>query len=185
MATGNRPSQLEAGTNAVYLTTNTGTVVDNQNPLEVQTTVNVESDSGCPTISKYFNFDFSDSSVSVTSSYTTMYSYTGSGKLHGFVLDYNSDRVRTKLTIDGSCVVFELTNDQIESIQSFNGNGCDDDDGSSGMMGGFIRKTAGNKLTVEFKCPIKYDTSVLIEAQRTSSSNKALNTRLVFIEKVT
>jgi len=153
----------------------------NQNNQQI---VELTGDVTCPSVSKKLRFDHTENNTTITSSYVTLYSYSGSGKLHGFVLDYNSDSVRTKLTIDGSDEIFELTMDEIEDLQSYTGGGCDDSQ-SSELLGGFIKKSSGNKLNVEFKCPIKYETSVLIEAQRTSGSNKRLDRRIVFIEKET
>jgi len=140
---------------------------------------------GCPTTSSKFRIVHSESSTPVTANYSTMYSYTGSGVLFGFILDYNSDFVRTKLTIDGTEVIFELTNDAIEDMQSFAGAGCDDNDGSADLLGGFIKKTAGNKLNINFHCPIKYDSEVKVEAQRSGSYDKSLERYLVFLTKET
>lgn len=142
-------------------------------------TTSVEVVGGAPVLPSTFKIEFDDSNISVTSSYATLYSYTGSGTFHGGTFDFNSDSVRVRLTIDGN-VVLVLTLDEVESIQSFSSGGCNDG-GVQNIQ--FVSKTSGNRLNLHFPVPIKYDTSVLVEAQRTSGYNKTQSRQLVYLTK--
>lgn len=138
---------------------------------------------GCDSISPKLRVDYSGTNQSITSSYTTVYSYSGSGKLFGFVLDFNSDSVRVKFTIDGTEQIFELTLNQIEDLQAYSSGGCDDSSNTDDGLLGFFKKASGNKLYFQPLHCIVYYSEVKIEAQRTGSSNKTLDDYLVILTK--
>jgi len=138
----------------------------------------------CPTMSNDFKVEYSDTNISMTSSYATIYSYSGSGKFHGFALDFNSDSVRVKLEIDGN-EVFALTLDEVEGMQAFSSSGCDDDSGAATGLVNMLKKASGNRLYFSPPCPIKYTSSVTVSGQRTGSSNKTMDKQMMFLEKTT
>lgn len=141
----------------------------------------VSTNNDCPTLPPTFKIEFDESNIDCPASYATLYTYSGSGVFHGAVLDFNSDSVRVKLTLDSN-VIFELTLDEIESIQSFSSWGCNDNGGSSNNVK-MVTKTSGNRLNIWFDCPIRYSSSVSIEGQRTGSSTKRLDRKLVYLTK--
>jgi hypothetical protein len=149
-----------------------------------QINVQVQSDDapGCPVISDKLKIEYSGSNITMSSGYNDIYSYTGSGKLYGFALDFNSDSVRVKLTVDGN-QVFALTLDEVEGMQAFSSSGCDDNSGTAEGICNMIKKASGNRLYFCPPCPIEYNTSVLIEGQRSGSSNKYLDKKMVFLTK--
>lgn len=133
---------------------------------------------GCATISSKLRIEHDSSDINVTDSYVTLYNYSGSGKFFGTVLDFNSNKVKVRLTVDGE-QIFDLKFQDIEDIARFgaNKNGDDRD------MCGFFRVGQADRLEFCPPCAIKYDSSVLIEAVRTTSSTKKLTDKIVFLTK--
>jgi hypothetical protein len=131
-------------------------------------------------ISKYLKGDFNETDISLTSNYQTIYTYSGQGKLFSFINDYNSDRVKVKLTIDDQ-VVFELTLQEVDSLQSYSGGGCDDN--GQTHLNYFLSRTSGNKLRFHPPNPVEFKSLVKIEAKKTSGSNKKLERRIVWLTK--
>lgn len=141
---------------------------------------------GCPTLSYKLVHDFSGANITVPSGYVTLFQYSGSGKLIGFVFDFNSQNVTVKLTVD-SMVIFELDMNDLEDIQ-VEGGGGDDDDGGAGSVttcGGPVFDTIANKLCYQPPCPIAYDTEVKVEAKRVGGSNRTMTDRIVHLTKAT
>lgn len=154
--------------------------LDLQN-LEVNVTTEPTDAPGIPVLTKKFRIEFDEANITVGSSYTTLYSHNGTGKFFGGILDFNSDSVRVKLIVDGE-TIFELTLDEIEAIQSFSSGGCNDSSSMSNMT--FLSKTSGNRLNLDFDLrPLYYETSIEIQAQRTSWSNKRQDRQLIYISK--
>jgi len=148
--------------------------------VEAQVTVANDAAPGCPVISPKLRIEFDETNITVPSAYTTMYNYNGAGKLYGFTLDFNSDSVRVRLVIDGTETIFALTLDEVESIQSFSSGGCND----GGVQNiNFVTKTSGNRFNFTPPCPVEYTSSVLIEAQRSGSSNKTQSRQIVYLTK--
>lgn len=151
-------------------------------PYTTPVDLDVTAAPGCPVLSPTLKLLYSGTDITAGSGYTTAYSYSGTGKFFGFVFDYNSDQVRTKLTIDGN-VIFELSMDEIEALQSFDGDGCDDSQDTGNGVCGFIKKSAGNRLNFCPPCAIKYTSEVKIEIKRTGSSSKKLKDQIVILTK--
>lgn len=146
---------------------------------------NPSSTPGSCVISNKLRFDHNDSDRTADANYSSAYSYIGSGKLFGFTLDYNSDYVWVKLTIDGTETIFELTLQQIEDLQAYSSGGCDDSSNTTEGLCGFLKKASGNRLYFKPPCAITYDSEVKIEHKRSTSSSKTLTASLVILTKET
>ena len=157
-----------------------GTLIGNVgDALKVTSSPDPSDTPGCTTFSKKLRTDFSDSNITMGVSYSTIYSYSGSGKLSGFTLDFNSDDVRVKLTIDSTEVVFELVLSDIEDIQLSTG-----DEGTDyGICNGVLVVGSGSKIQFCPPCPIKYGSQVLIEGQRSDSDDHTMNRSIVVLTK--
>ena len=122
--------------------------------------------------------------ITLTSYYQTAYLYSGSGVLWGFILDFNTDYAEVKLTIDGTDTIFELDLDTIESLQSYAGNSCNDNQGKESALCGIISKTQGNRLNFCPPCPLSYTSEIKIEVKKLgSSSNRKLDKYFIAISK--
>lgn len=89
--------------------------------------------------------------------YTTIYTYSGSGFLIGFNLEFNNTDVVVRLRVDGE-IIFDGT-----SINALNGfivsaNSTDRRQSGSGIV------TSSATLDWSLKLPIKYSSSVVIDA---------------------
>lgn len=166
---------------------NANTIVDGIDPTQSPAKVNPDrslcvsdvdgsnpgATPGCPTIGKKLRTFNTETDATASSSYSTLWTRSGSGKLFGFAIDYNSDYVWVKLTIDGEAEpAFEVTLQQVEDMQAYSGGGCDDSSSTTMGICGFFKKASGNKFYFCPPCPIAYETSVLIEHKRSSGSNK-------------
>ncbi len=134
---------------------------------------------GCPNVDATFKILYSDTDITIPSGYTNLYQYSGAGVFYGGSFDFNSDYVRVKLVVDGN-QVFALTLDEVEAIQSFSRGGCNDY-GRQNIN--FVSKTSGNKFNIYFPHPIKYNASILIQAQRTRGSNKKQTQQIIYLTK--
>lgn len=117
--------------------------------------------------------------TTIGTSYATIYSYTGSGILHAFALKFSSDNVRVRLTIDGTEVIFELSLPEIDVFMQSSASGISD--GVSTV----IAKFSSSRMETYFKEGFKYESSVLIEAQKTTGADKTHDNQIVFITKDT
>lgn len=129
-----------------------------------------------PSISSKLRSDGDFNELTITAdapSWQTAYSYSGSGLLFDFFLDFNSKDVKIKLTIDSE-VIFTYTVDEIDSIKV--------DDRKSPT---WLSEDSSNKITFNPRWPIKYTSSVLIEVQNIGNSNKKIERRVVTLTKET
>lgn len=145
-------------------------------------TASPSSNAAVPVISKKFRVDDSDEQISLdNNSFTTIYSYSGSGKFYGAAFNFDSNYIKWKLTIDGE-KIFDLSIKDIENMARFGG--------SSNKSGG--RKLCnffeiGTSDRVEFSppYPFNYDTEVKFEAYGINSSNRDMDESFVFLTKET
>jgi hypothetical protein len=113
-------------------------------------------------------------------SYNTIYDYSGTGKLYGFSMDFNSDNILIKLTIDGNSI-FDI---DLECIEDMTGNG-DDEGGSCFCNLGWINWNADRNI-IKFKppYPISYSSNIKIEAKANSNtSSRDMTAYLIDIVK--
>lgn len=136
---------------------------------------------GCPTISSKYRIEFSESDITIPTALVTLFSYTGSGKLFGFVFMNDHKEVQTKLTIDSTEVVFDLKSEDIGNVQLQSPDLTSLVPETGGIM------VADNDKTVALKliCPIVFTTSVKIEAKRTGSNDHTMLRSIVSLTKET
>lgn len=131
------------------------------NPVEVTATP------GCPVFSSKYRVVSDKTGATLnTSTYSTVYSYSGTGKFVGFVADFSASNVIIKFTID-SDVIFDLDADDIVNIMYPEGPGAS---GMRSTAGGPIYNAADKKIFFTPDCPIKYGTTVKIEAKASSGT---------------
>ena len=149
------------------------------NRLKVQSQIEVEPDdiSSCPVMSNKFRVELDETDITVPASFATMYSYSGSGKFFSFIHCYDDDDTEVRLTIDGD-VIFSINLEDLDDFEI---------DGDNDLCGWFklIQSSGDNRFCFCPPCAIRYETSVLIEARRTDSSNNELHRQLIFISKET
>lgn len=136
---------------------------------------------GLAVISKKYRIEFDESDTTVATAFATRFTYTGSGKFFGFVLINDHKEVETKLTIDGTEVVFSLKAEDIGAAQISSPDIPDLVQETGGIM------TADNDKTVALKlyAPIVFDTSVKIEVKRTKTSDHTVLRSMVALTKET
>lgn len=159
--------------------------VTSTNRLKVDALVNQQADGapGCAVISKKLRIERDGSDITLnTSTYTSIYSYSGSGKFFGAALDFNSNKIQIKLTIDASDVIFDLDFQTIEDMGRFGGG---DDKGSSRDLCKFFRIGASDRIEFCPPCALEYTSEVKIEAKATSGSSRKLTDKFVFLTKET
>lgn len=113
-----------------------------------------------------YRVDWSNTEVSlnpVSQSYTQLYNYSGTGKLHEFVFDFDSDSVLIKLEVDGN-TIFDIDGDMLDSIFS-SGEG-------SATQGAFCLSwnPSNNRIRFTPSLPIKFSSSVTVSSKANSSS---------------
>ena len=110
------------------------------------------------------------STVALTGSFVDQYTYTGTGKLVGFSMTFDSKDVECKLLVDGD-TIFSVTATDVENNASkFSTMGLD---------------WEPNKKTISFypNFPVCFDTDVKIQAKETSGSHDRLY-YLIAIEQI-
>lgn len=110
--------------------------------------------------------DHSDTKVDLprnSEGYTTIYSYSGSGKLSSLAIDFNSDNVYVKLTVDSN-TIFEIDCDFLDDITS-------NDYMAVNNLGWLGFETVENRLNFKPTYPINFSSEVKIEAKANSQSN--------------
>lgn len=130
-----------------------------------------------PTITNKLRVRYSTSSATAGSAYSTLYTRSGTGLFFGFQADFNSAKVRLRLTID-SGQIFEIT---VEDLKLYQFN----DTSTTRTQAGSFWTTIGNTIDFSSKFAIPYTSSVLIEMQRSDATNHTLNQYMVFLTEDT
>jgi len=128
---------------------------------------------GCPVFSKKLRTEFDDTDVTLDGTYKTLFTYSGSGKLVGFVLSFDGTTPQVRLKVDGD-TIYDIEMQDILDAQF-------DTNGLIGTGGGPV--VFGNQLVYRPVCPIAYATTVLIEA--TDSTGKKLLRNIITLTKET
>lgn len=133
---------------------------------------------GCPVISNKLRWEFDEDDVTIQDSYVEIYNESGSGKLFGFVLDFNMNDTTVKLTIDSE-VIFELNMIDLSNIQ------IPAMGGQQIGVWGLMWETAGSRLRFQPECAIAYDSQILVEAKRNGPVDRTLNRKLIALTRET
>lgn len=119
--------------------------------------------------------------ISVTSSvtYTTIYTYSGSGYFIGFNHEYNSTSIVIKLVIDGNTVFDGFDIGQYNSL-AVTSNATTRYQAGQGII------SSSSVFDFSFKYPIAYSSSVVISSRLTSGAvAKSFQQGIVYIQKDT
>jgi len=131
-----------------------------------------------PKYSNKYTIDTSFTKVDLprnTSALETIYSYTGSGLLEGFMMEFNSDRVNVRLEVDGY-LVFLL---DFEDVEDYTANS-----GWSNFNCSMRWHSDSNQLQFCPQYPIEYSSSVVIKAGANSwSRNRDMKAYSVTLTK--
>ena len=154
--------------------------IGGKNRLLVDSTFSNQSGSdtpGCPVFSKKYRAIEDSTDITIgTGSYTTLYSYSGSGKFIGFMHEYDDKKIIIRVTIDGTD---EIMNFNFEDFFDFLGKWKTYDSGGLQIFRG-----EADRVAFFPSCPIEFSTSVLIEAIATSGTHK-LKEQINFLTKET
>ena len=120
-------------------------------------------------VNKYLKIEASNTEIRLPAlweDYQTLYQYSGIGKLIGFTMDFDSDNILIKLTIDGE-EVFNLDLDVIESMVYSN-----DDEKYTRMLGYLGWSKSQNTISFYPQSPIIYTSEIKIEAKANYNNYK-------------
>lgn len=92
-----------------------------------------------------------------TGSFTNIYTYSGTGFLHGFNIEFNNASIIPRLQIDGETVFSAFSISQWNSLL-----GTGNDAARRQAGGGIV--TSGSTIDFSMKQPIKFNSSVTISA---------------------
>lgn len=127
-----------------------------------------------PCYSSKKTFDLDTTTSALTGTLADQYTYTGTGKFIGFIMEFNSKSAEVQLLVD-SDEVFKITGSDLDNIQ-----------GQQTAADNLGIAWEPNKKTLTYypNFPICFETDVKIKAKETSGSVDRLY-YLVSIEKVT
>ena len=116
--------------------------------------------------------------ISITSNvtYTTIYTYSGSGYLIGFGLEFGANRAVVKVVIDGNTVMDGNDISALNALNSLLNNSARYQSGS-GLV------TQPQTLDFSFRFPIKFTSSVTISARLSGGAALNFTQGIVYIEK--
>lgn len=122
--------------------------------------------------------DTTTKSLASTTTYTTIYTYTGSGLFIGWNGEFAANRVDFRIIIDGTETIINTTSIIAGGLASTVSNA------SRWQNGSGIQANSGT-IDVSFRYPIKFNTSILIEARLTSGAAMNFQQGVMYIEKDT
>lgn len=113
-------------------------------------------------------------------SYTTVYSYSGSGLLYGFNAEFNNSGIIIRLQIDGETIFEAVTIGILNSLLA-TANDAARRQAGTGIV------TSGNTLDWSLKQPIKYNSSIIISADAGGGGlfTRSFNQGIVYLSKET
>ena len=129
---------------------------------QVNVSVELDENPGCSVLSNKAVIDSNSSDISFGTSFTQIYSYSGTGKLANFLMRFNTDDCNVKLTVDGN-QVFDINLDAYEKLLDMDHN----------LNNSWLNMNHGDK-SISFRpnCPIQYTSSVLIEVKSDKKTKK-------------
>lgn len=119
----------------------------------------------------------------ITTTYTTVFSYLGSGYVAGFIVNVETFSTWTfRFTVDSE-VIFEMTAEEITTDKLYDL----DDVGDFGQAYIGISKGVHDRMIFHGPggSPIYYETSVLVEIKRTTGGTKKFQSGLMVLSKDT
>lgn len=116
---------------------------------------------GSPVLTSKLRYENDRTTVTLTASYQTIYSYSGSGKLIGVFGDFESNLTEVKVSVDSE-VLFEA---QLVDLMSNTGN-------KEFSIGNVFTDATGKKFVFAPAFPVVYSTQVLFEARMSTGKKK-------------
>lgn len=115
-----------------------------------------------------------------TGSYTTVYSYTGSGLLLGFSGEFNNTAILFRLLIDGNTFLTAVTLATLGGFQATS-NTTDRRQNGQGIV------VNGANIDISFRQPIRFSTSIIVAADANGGVllSRQLTQAIAYIDKVT
>jgi len=158
-----------------------GTLIGNTGDrLKVDSTITSVSSGTLATFSNKVVADITQTPIAISSAvtYTNIYTYSGTGKLIGFNLEFNGVNVVVKLVIDGSTIFdgFDLS--------ALNGFLVTADAQYRRQVGSGI-VTQSSSLDWSLKAPIGFSTNVTISARLSGGTAKNFQQGIFYISKDT
>lgn len=149
-----------------------GCTMNAEGAIRVDPNFSVPGGTLVPSITNKLRVRYSLTDANIGSAYSTIYTRTGTGLFFGFQMDFNSSKVRVKMTID-SGAIFEITVDDIKLFQFT-------DVGATRMQIGGFWTNVGNAIDFSSKYPIPYET-ITIEVQRTDAVDHTMLQYMIFL----
>lgn len=132
-----------------------------------------------PYISSKLKCDARFTPITITSGggYTTVYTYSGTGYLLGFNLEFNNTDCVVKVVVDGDTI---MDGNSIATLNSLlvTANSTDRRQSGSGII------TSSATIDFSFRFPIKYLTSLTISAA-TGATSRTFSQGMIYIVKDT
>lgn len=116
--------------------------------------------------------------ITDTVTYTTIYTYSGSGLLIGFNIEFNSVAVIPKLTIDGD-IILDNTDITTYNSMAITASSTDRRQAGEGIV------TSSATFDFSFRQPIVYSSSITISAKKVSGADKNFTLGMVYLTKET
>lgn len=149
--------------------------------LKVETAISSVTGAISASFSSKSRVDLVTSAVSLTTgSYTTCYSYSGSGYLIGLSAEFNNAAILFRLRVDGEDI---LTGNSLTTLGAFQATSNTTDRRQNGQ--GVVIN--GANIDFSFRSPIRYTSSVVIAADANGGVllTRQMSQALVYIVKET
>jgi hypothetical protein len=160
---------------------NDGTKIGNVGDrLKIDAVINNPSGSGLGslTISKKLRLDRNFTQQTVNNTYSTIYSYSGSGLFFGFHVDTDNANLEVRLTLDFDVIFEDLSVSDLNLLDWNMGFGAFQD-------GQFFNSGTGGDFDFSPRYPIPYTSNITIEAKRRTSGTAKVRAVGVILTKET
>lgn len=133
-----------------------------------------------PSFSNKFRAEPTTTTIAIpsTSTYTTVYTYTGSGLFIGWNGEFSANRVVVKMVMDGTETIFDADSITLNGLASTSSTTARYQGGSGFMV-------AVGTIDISFRYPIKFNTSIVISAKLTSGASINFQQGIMYIQKDT
>jgi len=135
---------------------------------DVDIDVNVDAVNSGNLLNKMFRYAAVTANQSISnSSFTTVYTYSGTGVVYGIFLELNWDDMDIELIIDGEKVIDGLSLVDIPI--------CGSGNSGHGPLAPFIGRLSSKELAIQPPEGIKYATSVVVKLQASNNGKKLVS----------